>query len=127
VPTVTKFNNITYTLSLNSDPLAGPYTTTVYTTPDSAVNIRINQVTAGPLSNINVTFGDGSPVQTYNNIISSFNITKIYSTPGTYTIVATPYGLSVPNASIAITVNTMTVKVAQHAYPSNLKKIIFVI
>jgi hypothetical protein len=76
----------------------------------SALTIQLNQWTAGPISNVSVLFGDGSPPETYN-ITAGLrkNITYSYTTPGIFTISvnATPIGLT----GVTVTVNTITVNV----------------
>jgi hypothetical protein len=113
VPTISQFTNINYTLSLTTDPPAGPFTTTVNTTIGfSTVNISVSQWTAGPFSNIDLSFGDGSAIQSFTSITGgmSTNITHTFTTAGTYTISAnaTPIGLT----NVTVTINTITVNVA---------------
>jgi hypothetical protein len=109
VPTVSPFTNINYTLSLSSDPLTGPYTTTVSIPPGTLITVKLNQWTAGPISNVSVSFGDGTPLQNYNiSADSCVNITKNYTIAGTYTITATPVAVGL---NVNITVNTMSVYV----------------
>jgi hypothetical protein len=108
LPVVSQLTNINYTLSLSSDPLPGPYTTNVNLTTGETITIRLNQCTAGPISNVSVSFGDGTPSQSYTLVSSYVNISYIYMTAGTYTIVASPVALSL---NAAITVNTITVVV----------------
>jgi hypothetical protein len=81
----------------------------VNTTVGLSIIVKLNQLTAGPNLNVSVSFGDGTAAQSYSLMSSSVNITKNYSTAGTYTIEATPTS-DLPN--VAITVNTMTVNVA---------------
>jgi PKD repeat protein len=83
-------------------------------TQDSSITIQLSQVTAGPFSTVDVSFGDASASssQTYNLTISSpVNVTYNYTTPGTFTIsaTATPAGLS---SNVTISINTLTVTVA---------------
>jgi hypothetical protein len=105
---VSQFTTINYQLSLSSDSLNGPYTTNVSTTVGTTITLKLNQVTAGPVSNVNLSFGDGSPVQTYTLTSSYVNFTKNYTAAGTYTISAAPVPVSL---TVAVTVNNMTVVV----------------
>jgi hypothetical protein len=111
---VSKFPNITYTLSLVTDPLTGPYTTSVSLTVGYAlVTIRLTQVTAGPVSSVSVWFGDGTAAQTFSfNVASSpINLTTHnYSTTGTFKI----YAAATTGAltGVPIYINNITVNVA---------------
>jgi hypothetical protein len=108
VPTVTPITNVTYTLSLITDPITGPFTSTFNTSAGIPLVFRLNQVTAGPLSNVTVSFGDGNSAQ--NIILSasvpSANISYNYSIGGAFTISASPSITGAPNATI--TVNTIS-------------------
>jgi hypothetical protein len=110
VPTVSQFNNIQYTLSLSSDPLTGPFTSSLSIVLGSVITIRLNQQTAGPVSTVVVLFGDGSAAQSSTLMSSSVNITKNYSTVGTFTISATATLVSLTGVNTSV--NTMTVSVA---------------
>jgi hypothetical protein len=117
MPTVSPITNINYTLSLSSDPLAGPYNTTVITALGNQLSIRLIQQTIGPISTASISFGDGSPLQNYTlNGYSYYyytfhyvTMTYYYTAVGTYTVVATPIPLSFNGTT---TVNTMTIIVA---------------
>jgi hypothetical protein len=99
-----------YTLSLSTDPQAGPYTTYANKTLGNAtVTIRLQQWTAGPKSNVSISFGDMSANQTC--IItagSDVNITYSYTKAGTFTIVAY---ISTGLSGVNVTVNTIIVNV----------------
>jgi hypothetical protein len=106
---VPQLTNITYTLSLSSDPLTGPFTTSVTVSLGTVISIRLNQLTAGPVSIVNVSFGDGTPEQNFTIVVGSYvNLTKNYSTTGTYTISADPVTVSL---SIPVCINNVTVNV----------------
>jgi hypothetical protein len=130
MPTVLPITNINYTLSLSSDPLAGPYNTTVITALGNQLSIRLIQQTIGPISTVSISFGDGSPLQNYTingatYTSSSYNYASIsytYTTAGNYTIVAFPVPLSL-NATT--TVNNMTVVVFTPTYYSSKNKPFF--
>jgi hypothetical protein len=106
---------------LSSDPLSGPFTTSFNATAGVAIQLRLIQLTAGPLSNVNVSFGDGLPPQNYTVMIGvSVNITYNYTSGGLFVITATPVPFGLPNATV--TVNTMTVSVTGPAFYSGKKK-----
>jgi PKD repeat protein len=89
--------------------LTGPYSTSVGIALGSAITITLNQLTAGPISNVNVSFGDGTVSQFINLTSSSVNITKNYTTAGTFTITATPSSQHLPvTVSNTITVNVIS-------------------
>jgi hypothetical protein len=114
---VAQFTAVQYQLSLSSDPLLGPYTTSISTVVGLSVTIRLSQVTAGPAANMSVLFGDGSPAQQFYLASSLVNITYNYTTLGTFIVSAnvTLVGLSIP-----CIVNNMTVVVAPPpTYSSN--------
>jgi hypothetical protein len=125
--TVAPFASINYTLSLSSDPLTGPFTTSVKIALGTLLSIRLAQQTAGPYSYVSVSFGDGSPLQNYtlgnsspNYIYSYIVINYNYMRTGTYTIVATPYTALL---NVTTNINTVTVNVltSLNIYPSKLK------
>jgi PKD repeat protein len=82
----------------------------VNTTVGFSITIQLSQLTAGPLSNVSLSFGDGFPSQIYSLMSSSINISYMYTYPGYYNIsaTATAYELSTVN----VTVNNMTAYVA---------------
>jgi hypothetical protein len=88
----------------------------------STVNISVNQWTAGPFSNLSVSFGDGSVDQNFSVITvgMSINLTYTYTTYGTYIISVnpTPIGLT----GVTVTANTITVNVAPAPVYSGKRK-----
>jgi hypothetical protein len=88
VPTIAPITTLNYTLSLATDPLTGPFTTTVNTTAGLTLNIRLTQVTVGIVSTVVVSFGDSSANQTFAAIQtgSPVNISHNYTSGGTFTI-----------------------------------------
>jgi hypothetical protein len=108
-PTVSPITEVNYTLSLSTNPVAGPYSTNVTTLIFEMTNICLNQWTAGPMSSVNVSFGDGSPVQNYIIMAgTTLQIAYNYSTVGIYTIIATSLAIDL---NVALVVNTITVNV----------------
>jgi hypothetical protein len=94
---------------LSSDPFTGPFTTSINVTLGTTISIRLNQITAGPVSNVNISFGDGTPVQNYTLMAGSFiNMTKNYTAVGTFKIVPTPVALLL---NVTLKVNNFTVVV----------------
>jgi hypothetical protein len=83
----------------------------VNTTAGSSLMIRVSQWTAGPKSNINISFGDGTPVQALISVTASISqyIPHNYTISGTFLITAIciPTGLT----GVSVTVNTITVNV----------------
>jgi hypothetical protein len=125
VPTISTFTVVNYTLSLVTDPLAGPYTTIVNTYAGSAtVNLRLTQWTAGPVSNLVVLFNDGTANAAYNGVTAgtSMNITHTYTAEGTYTIQVTCTLVGIAGSTA---VNSIIVNVAPNQ-SINSKKINFV-
>jgi hypothetical protein len=110
-PTVLPFTNVNYTISLITDPIDGPPTTTVNITAGTTLQIRLSQVTAGPNSSVVISFGDGSANQTIYSLMvgSPVNISHNYTTPGTFVITgtATLYGLTGVNTNVAPMTVTM--------------------
>jgi hypothetical protein len=95
---------------LSSDPWSGPFTKKLNIWSDTLIQLRLVQVSAGPCSNVSVSFGDGLPPQNYTVMIGvSVNFTYNYTYGGLYVIAVTSMPLGLPNASI--TVNTITVNV----------------
>jgi hypothetical protein len=118
-PVVSPITNINYTLSLSTDPVDGPYTTNVSAGIFVPIIIRLNQLTAGPMSNVSVSFGDGSPLQNFSISASNpVNIVNNYTTSGIYTITATPLAIGL---NVTLTVNTMTVVISQINYNSKYR------
>jgi hypothetical protein len=108
-PVVSPITNINYTLSLSTDPVDGPYTTSASAGIFAPIIIRLNQWTAGPKSNVSVSFGDGSPLQNFSISASNpVNIVNNYTTSGIYTITATPLAIGL---NVTLAVNNMTVNV----------------
>jgi hypothetical protein len=111
---------VNYTLSLVTDPLAGPYTTTVNTYIGFAtVNLRLTQWTAGPVSNLVVLFNDGTANIAYNGVTAgtSINITHTFTVIGTYNIQVTCTLVGIGGTTV---VNSITVNVATTpTYQSN--------
>jgi hypothetical protein len=106
VPAVVPATNIVYTVSLATDPLAGPLTASVTIPVGGSVSVRLNQATAGPLSFVQLSFSDGSPI-TNSTIMSSYvNLTKTFTTGGTYEIITVPVAVGFNGT---LTVNKMTV------------------
>ena len=112
IPTVYETSHISFSLSLNTDPVNGPYTTSVVALMDQQISIRLRQLTAGPKCNVSVSFGDGSTDTVYILMSSSVVINVNYSSVGTYRIVATPIYTSAPapNATTSVS-NDITVNV----------------
>jgi hypothetical protein len=112
MPTVLQFTTINFTLSLSTDRLAGPYTTSVSITAGVQFTIRLNQLTAGPCSNVSLSFGDGSSLQNYTLKSSFVNISYVYTKPGTYQIaafpLAQPFNVTVNNMKVMVTAATTT-------------------
>jgi PKD repeat protein len=112
-PDVTAPTTISYSFGLSTDPLSGPFTTSITLTSGIA-NITLNQITAGPKSSVVISFGDGSATQTIAQIMvgTPVNISHAYTAPGTYVIsgTATPTGLTGVNTNV--TSMTVTVPVA---------------
>jgi hypothetical protein len=109
VPTVAQFSTVQFQLSLGTDPLTGPYTTSLSTFVGMSVTIRVSQVTAGPAANVSISFGDGSAAQQFYVASSWVNVSYSFTASGTYTISATG---TLVGLSITPTINTMTVVVA---------------
>ena len=112
-PNVFVASDIKLTVMLTSDPLNGPYSATVDVQVGQLVSIiALAKLTAAPRCIMNVSFGDSSPdqVSTLTGLMAT--LAKNYSTPGTYTIVATPVSCSYPNATITIVNNNITVIVS---------------
>jgi hypothetical protein len=96
VPTVLPTTNVTFSFSLLSDPSTGPFTTTYNTSAGFTLNIRLNQVTAGPVSTVVVSFGDGSANQTVSSLVAGIpvNMSHNFTTGGIFTITGTVTGLT---------------------------------
>jgi hypothetical protein len=105
---VAAITNVNVTLSLATDPISGPFTSSFNTSAGTVLNFRLNQVTAGPKSIMAVSFGDGMPAQniTLSSNVPYVNFTYNYTLGGTFTISAVPILISAPNATV--TVNTIT-------------------
>jgi hypothetical protein len=98
---------VNFTLSLATDPISGPFTSKINATAGTALNFRLNQVTAGPKSIVAVSFGDGMPPLNITlNSTDPCNFTYTYTLGGTFTISALPLLVGAPNATT--TVNTIT-------------------
>jgi hypothetical protein len=80
--------------------------------------LRLLQLTAGPMSNATVTFGDGSSAQSFFSFHAglSANMNYNYSAIGSYTVTATPVVSELSGISVSGNV-TMTITVT--AYPCN--------
>jgi hypothetical protein len=94
---------------LASDPLAGPFTMTSNITAGTTLQIRVNQVTIGSLSFVNVSFGDGiyqnvSSLKAGSPVIISHN----YTTSGTFIISAKATPSVATNVKIAVNNITVT-------------------
>jgi hypothetical protein len=89
--------------------LAPNGTTPAYVTVGGSISIAVSQFTPGPFSYVNVSFGDGSPMQNCTVTVSAkCTLNNTYTTAGTFTI----QGTAVPFESNATTsVNNMTVVV----------------
>jgi hypothetical protein len=95
-------SSVNYILSLSSDPLSGPYTTSFNATAGVPIQLRLVQMTTGPLSNVNVSFGDGSPPLNFTVTIgASLNIAYNYTTGGLFEIVVSPVPVGLPNATLS--------------------------
>jgi hypothetical protein len=125
VPTVEPLTSINYTLSLPTDPLTGPFTTTLNTTAGLNTTIRVYQMTAGPQSTVVVSFGDGSANQTVSSLMigQPQNVSHIYTTSGTFTISAT--ATTAGTTGVNTTLNQMTAYVAPAPVYSCKIKILF--
>jgi hypothetical protein len=114
--------NVTYSFSLTSDPLTGPFTTTFNTSLGTypSITVRLNQVTVGLVSTVVVSFGDGSANQTVTNLVAGapVNISHNFTTSGTFTIFGTVTGLT----GITKTVVPMIVNVAMPPTYSGIVK-----
>jgi hypothetical protein len=124
LPIIEPFTVINYTLSLSSDPVSGPYSSSINVTVFKTVTIRICQVTVGPQSFGTVSFGDGSPIQTFSTLICTYSpdycntISHAYASGGTFTINVTIAPTNADNATIAINTNTITACVDAPFYQS---------
>jgi hypothetical protein len=98
---VTPATTIAYSFGLPTDPINGPYNTSISTT-NGLVNITLNQITAGPQSTVVVSFGDGSTNQTFSGLMagSTVYINHTYTATGTYIINATLIGQTGVNTTV---------------------------
>jgi hypothetical protein len=110
VPTVTAFTNVNFTLSLLSDPISGPFTSSFNTTAGIAFTLRLTQATPTPATTVCLSFGDGSSLQNVTLTAGAYlNITYNYTTGGSFKIVATPIMASL---NYTVVNNNITVNVA---------------
>jgi hypothetical protein len=99
---------VKYVISLNSDPVNGPYTENVTVTAGETLALRLTQMTAGPLTTVSLSFGDGSANQSFSLTGGSFVIVnKTYPATGTFSIKATA-STGLPG-NVTTTVNSVTV------------------
>jgi hypothetical protein len=125
---ISQFTTVKYIFSLMDDSLTGPYSTNINIPLGTAINLRLVQMTAGPLSNLTVSFGDGSPDQAFYSIVvnTSLNLTYNYTTSGVYKIAATAVTTCLANVTYSFTVDPMTVNVINSDfYPSKFSCFIF--
>jgi hypothetical protein len=112
VPTVEpQDTNTAFILSLDTDPLSGPYNSRGNVTIGLPFIVRANQVAGCGSSQASVLFGDGSPAQPANMEIGvpCIRLTRIYGAIGTYTITGT-----VKVAGRSMPTNTLTVDVIRN-------------
>jgi hypothetical protein len=106
MPTITAFSTVTYVLALSSDPLNGPYTKNVTVSTGETLALRLSQLTAGPLSNVSVCFGDGSANQSFSITGGQYiSVKKTYTVNGTFTIAVT----ASTGLAVTTTVNSIVV------------------
>jgi hypothetical protein len=102
-------------LALGTDPLAGPYSSTVTINNGSEVFIRLNQVQDMycVYAQVSISFGDGSPVQVakLQNASVYAEMSHKYTTAGAFTITGTA------NINSNYTMNAITVNVLGNIRP----------
>jgi hypothetical protein len=104
--TISPFTTVSYQLSMATDPLLGPYTTWYSEHQFWNITIRVYQLTAGPKTNVTVSFGDGTANKSYILTSSYVNITYSYQLAG-------PFNISITAAAVDLTGLTYTSNILQ--------------